>query len=37
MAIEKLPVLIANPAPVNLKAHIKKIKETVKKIEKRSK
>jgi len=37
MAIEKVPVLIANPAPVNVKAHIKKIKQLVKKIEKRSK
>jgi hypothetical protein len=37
MATEKLPILIANPAPINVKAEIKKIKELVKKIEKRSK
>jgi hypothetical protein len=37
MATEKVAVLIANPTPVNVKAEIKKIKETVKRIEKRSK
>ena len=34
MAVEKLPILIANPAPIDLRAHIKRIKENVKKIEK---
>jgi len=37
MATEKVAVLIANPVPISVKAEIKKIKQLVKKIEKRSK